>query len=168
MNCPPPPPQEGEEDDSYVGIQAFTPSLRQYKWSEGSKLPHVTKYEPKDDPAAWIEVYSMVVRAVRGSADTMVSYVPIMLGSKASRWLHNLPLRCIDSWKDFADRFIKNFKSTCDQPKTRRDLEKVRQCKGEQLCDFIKCFTPAKTVVQPDPGPRGSLRDTVLHGRHSR
>jgi len=42
-----------------------------------------------------VRIYTLGVQAAGGDHDTMLAYVPIMLGTQALRWLQNLPPRSI-------------------------------------------------------------------------
>ena len=65
-----------------------------------------------------MRIYALGVQAAGGDHDTMLAYVPIMLGTQALRWLQNLPPRSIYDWDQFCEKFIANFRSTCQRPAT--------------------------------------------------
>ena len=50
------------------------------EWPQNFKVSNIDKYETKQDPNAWLVVYSTAARAAGGSKDVMTAYLPIVLG----------------------------------------------------------------------------------------
>ena len=45
----------------------------------GFKIVGVDTYDGKANPAQWLMLYEIIVRAASGSEDVMANYLPIML-----------------------------------------------------------------------------------------
>jgi hypothetical protein len=50
----------------------------------------VDAYNGKANPAQWLTVYEIAVRAVGESKDAMANYLPVMLNQSANNWLLSL------------------------------------------------------------------------------
>ena len=53
--------------------------LRVIRWPMGFKVLGVNTYDEKANPALWLTLYKIVVRAAGGDEDVMANYLPIML-----------------------------------------------------------------------------------------
>jgi hypothetical protein len=59
---------------------------------------------------------------VGGSRDNALQMVQLYLKDMARAWLNNLPAESIESWEDFRQIFIANFKGTLKRPTTFEEL----------------------------------------------
>jgi hypothetical protein len=91
------------------------------------KVSKIDKYEPKQDPGGWLDVYTTAPRAFGAIEDAMTVYLPIVLGQGALQWLRHLPQHCIDDWDDFSRRFVTNFQSLPDKPVEPWDLKSIKR-----------------------------------------
>ena len=98
-----------------------------------------------------MRIYALGVQAAGGDHDTMLAHVPIMLGTQALRWLQNLPPRSIYNWDQFYEKFIANFRSTCQRSATERSLARVYQGKNKSLKSFVHRFSELKNQVADIP-----------------
>jgi hypothetical protein len=99
---------ERRQEDT-CGVFALTPRLRAIQWPPNFKVSNVNKYEPKQEPGGWLDVYMTAARAAGATEDVMTAYLSIVLGQDALQWLRHLPRHCIDDWSDFSRHFIANF-----------------------------------------------------------
>ena len=56
----------------------------------GFKVIGVNTYDEKANPAQWLTLYEIAVRAMVGNEDVMANYLPIMLNQSANNWLFSL------------------------------------------------------------------------------
>ena len=64
--------------------------LRAVWWPVGFKIFGVDAYDAKANPAQWLTLYEITMRAAGGSKDVMAYYSPIMLNHSANNWLLSL------------------------------------------------------------------------------
>jgi hypothetical protein len=50
----------------------------------------VDAYKGKANPAQWLTLYEITVRAAGESEDVMANYLPVMLNQSANNWLLSL------------------------------------------------------------------------------
>jgi len=50
----------------------------------GFKVLGVSTYDGKANPAQWLTIYEIIMRATGGDEDAMVNYLPIMLNQSAN------------------------------------------------------------------------------------
>src|SRR6266540_2553852 len=129
------------------GIRAFTARLRRVNWSSGFSLKGIRSYDGERDQEAWLQVYTMAVKAAGGSQSAMANYLPVILSPTVQDWLTGLPENSIDSWGDLCAIFINNFQETFTKPGVECDLYQVHQKKGESLREFIRRFIRKKNSI---------------------
>ena len=56
----------------------------------GFKVIGVNSYDGKANPAQWLTLYEIAVKAMGGDEDVMVNYLPIMLNQSTNNWLLGL------------------------------------------------------------------------------
>ena len=71
----------------YNDIRAFSSSIRSVQWPSTFKLVNIDKYNPKENLEEWVRLNALGIQASGGDQDTMLAYVPIMLGNQVLRWL---------------------------------------------------------------------------------
>ena len=91
----------------------------------GFKVIAVNTYDGKANPAQWLTLYEIAVRATGGDEDVMANYLPVMLNQSANNWLLSLWENSIRSWDDLKKVFTDNYMVACEQPSTKYDLEKL-------------------------------------------
>ena len=69
---------------SASGLRPFTERLQAVRWPVGLKVLGVNTYDGKANPAHWLTLYEIIVRATSGDEDVMVNYLPIMLNQSAN------------------------------------------------------------------------------------
>jgi hypothetical protein len=139
-NSPPWNRHHNRRQEDMCGVSALTPCLRAIQWPTNFKVSNVDKYKPKQDPKAWLAVYTTAARATGATEDVMTTYLPIVLGKDALQWLRHLPRHCIDDWSDFSQRFIANFQSLSDKSAQPWDLKSIRHRGDETLQSYVKRF----------------------------
>ena len=87
-------------------------------------------YDGKANPAQWLTLYEITMRATGESEDVMANYLPIMLNQSMNNWLLSLWKNSIQSWDDLKKVFTENYMATCEQPGTKYDLCKVLMARG--------------------------------------
>ena len=60
-------------------LKPFMARLRAVQWPIGFKIVGVDTYDGKANPAQWLTLYEITVRAIDGSKDRMANYLPVML-----------------------------------------------------------------------------------------
>ena len=61
------------------------------------KVIGVNTYDGKANPAQWLTLYEIAVKAVGGDEDVMANYLPVMLNQSANNWLPSLRENSIQS-----------------------------------------------------------------------
>jgi hypothetical protein len=139
--------QHHRRQEDTCGVSALTPRLRAIQWPPNFKVSNVDKYEPKQDPGGWLDVYTTAARAVGATEDIMTTYLPIVLGQDALQWLRHLPRHCIDNWSDFSRRFTANFQSLSDKPAQPWDLKSIKLRGDETLRSYLKRFQTMRNHI---------------------
>ena len=80
----------------------------------GFKVIGVNTYDGKANPAQWLTLYEIVVKATGKDEDVMANYLPIMLNQYANNWLLSLRENSIRSWDDLKKVFTDNYMATCE------------------------------------------------------
>lgn len=122
------------------GLKQFSSHLRQLIWSCNFKLEKLKKYDGKENPENWITLYEIVVWSAIGDEHVMANYFPVVLDQAGHQWLIGLPEDSFDSSEELRQAFINNFIATCEQPRNKYDLERIRDRKNEPLHDYIRRF----------------------------
>jgi hypothetical protein len=86
-HSPPRDKQHHRRQEDTCGVSAFTPRLRAIQWPPNFKVSNVDKYEPKQDPEGWLDVYTTAAKVAGATEDIMIAYLPIVLGQDALQWL---------------------------------------------------------------------------------
>jgi hypothetical protein len=118
-------PEFDEED--MCGLPCFTRRVRKTRVPSGFKLPdNYKKFDGLQDPEDWIVDYLETVKLTGGTKATAMQSIQVHLSGAARSWIKKLSPGSIDSWEDFEDMFVKNFRSTCKKPAS---IEQLRACR---------------------------------------
>jgi len=71
----------------------------------------------------------------------MANYFLVFLDQDGHQWLLSLPKDSFDSWEELRQAFINNIIATCEQPRNKYDLERIRDRKNEPVHDYIRGFS---------------------------
>jgi hypothetical protein len=119
------------------GIKPFSRDLRRVRWPLNFKPLGIDMYDGSTNPAEWLEVYQLTIKAVGGDSYVMSNYMLICISSSARTWLMGLPTGSVRSWSDLWQQFVSNFRATCARPRVNWNLANIVQKKGESLRRFI-------------------------------
>ena len=61
------------------GLCPFIERLRAVWWPVGFKVLGVNTYDGKANPAQWLTLYDIIVKAMGRDEDVMANYLPVML-----------------------------------------------------------------------------------------
>ena len=64
--------------------------LRAVWWPMGFKVLGVNTYDGKANPAQWLTLYEITMRAIVGDKDVMANYLLVMLNQSMNNWLLSL------------------------------------------------------------------------------
>ena len=70
--------------ESLLAKHPFMERLRAVQWPVGFKVLGVNTYDRKSNPAQWLTLYEITIKATGGDEDVMVNYLPIMLNQSAN------------------------------------------------------------------------------------
>ena len=73
-----------------LGLRPFTKRLRAIRWPVGFKVIGVNTYDGKANPAQWLTLYEIVVKATGKDEDVLANYLPVMLNQSTNNWLLSL------------------------------------------------------------------------------
>ena len=121
-----------------AGYRAFTPEPRSVVWLGKFKPDLPPRYDGTPDPAEFLQLYELSIKATNGDRKVMSNWFPMALKDGARSWLLNLPPGSISSWDEMRDHFVANFQGTRDLPPATGDLRCIKQQPGETLQKYIK------------------------------
>jgi hypothetical protein len=107
------------------GVKAFSHDLKRVCWPLNFKPSGIKKFDGSTNPAEWVEVYQLSIKAVDGDSYIMASYLPVCLSSSARTWLLGLPLGSVPSWSHLYRQFTSNFCAICTHPGVDWDLSSI-------------------------------------------
>jgi hypothetical protein len=73
------------------GVKAFFHDLKRVRWPLNFKPSGIKKYDGSTNPAEWLEMYLLSIKATGGDSYVMTNYLPVYLSSSARTWLLGLP-----------------------------------------------------------------------------
>ena len=120
-----------------AGCRAFTPELRNVVWSSKFKPDLPSRYDGITDPAEFLELNELSIKAANGDEKIMENWFPMALKDGARSWLLNLTKGSISSWEEMRGRFIANFQGTHDHLLAAGELCRIKQQPGEILQKYI-------------------------------
>ena len=80
----------------------------------GFKVIGVNTYDRKANPAQWLTLYEIIVKATGKDEDVLANYLPVMLNQSTNNWLLSLREHSIRSWDDLKKVLTKNYMATCE------------------------------------------------------
>ena len=80
------------------------------------------RYDGTADPAKFLQLYELSIKAANGDEKIMANWFPMALKDGARSWLLNLPEGSVSSWEEMHGRFIAYFQGTHDRPPAAGDL----------------------------------------------
>ena len=98
-----------------AGCRAFTIELCSVVWLGKFKPDLPPRYDGTADPAVFLQLYELGIKAANGDEKVMANYFPMALKNGARTWLLNLPPGSISSWDKMRSHFIANFQGTRDR-----------------------------------------------------
>ena len=158
---PPTPPRshkEGEGDSASARLlPPFSEGLMDYRLPKGWKIPtNIDHYDGTTDPTEHLDAYFSTMTYHGASEELMCRTFPIYLKKAALRWFNSQPPRSILSWEDLSRKFLAQFTTSKQQPRSSLYLARVKQRKEESLRDFITRFT-AESLHVRDLDPKVAL-----------
>jgi hypothetical protein len=120
--------------------------LKRVCWPLNFKPLGIKKYDGSTNPAKWLEVYQLTIKATGGDSYIMTNYLPVCLSSSARTWLLGLP-RSVHSRNHLCSLFTNNFCTTCACPRVDWDLASIVHKKGESLWEFIQRFCNKRNII---------------------
>ena len=83
--------------------------LRNIIWPSKFKPDLPPCYNGTADPAEFLQLYELSIKAASGNEKIMANWFPMALKDRARSWLLNLPVGSVSSWKEMRSCFIANF-----------------------------------------------------------
>ena len=109
------------------------PKLRSVAWLGKFKPDLPPCYDGTPDPAEFLQLYELSIKATNGDEKVMANWFPMALKDGARTWLLNVPPGTISSWDEMRTRFIINFQGTRNWPPAVSDMRHIKQQPGETL-----------------------------------
>jgi hypothetical protein len=138
------------------------------RWPLNFKPLGIEKYDGSTNPAEWLEVYQLTIKASGRDSYIMTNYLPVCLLSSTRTLLLGLSVGSVHSWTHLHRLFTSNFCTTCAHPGVDWDLASIIQKKGESIWEFIQCFCNKRNII-PEVDDKSiimffkkGLRDPVL------
>ena len=136
-------------DEDMCGLPCFTRRVRKTRVPKGFKLPeNFKKFDGLQDPEDWLVDYLEMVKLVGGTRATAMQSIQVHLSGAARSWIKKLPPSSIDSWDNFEDIFVKNFRSTCKKPASLEELRACRQKHDESMRKYIQRWNIIKNSAE--------------------
>ncbi|KAK1616487.1 hypothetical protein QYE76_022004 [Lolium multiflorum] len=136
-------------DEDMCGLPCFTRRVRKTRVPKGFKLPeNFKKFDGLQDPEDWLVDYLEMVKLVGGTRATAMQSIQVHLSGAARSWIKKLPPGSIDSWDNFEDIFVRNFRSTCKKPASLEELRACRQKHDESMRKYIQRWNIIKNSAE--------------------
>ena len=130
-----------------AGCRAFTAGLRSVAWPGKFKPDLPPRYDGTADPAEFLQLYELAIKAANGDEKVMANWFPMALKDGARTWLLNLAPGTISSWDEMRTRFIANFQGTRDRSPAVSDMHHIKQQPGETPQKYIQRFNSARLKI---------------------
>ena len=111
------------------------------------KLPNLSPYDGKADPAYHIQHYETWMTMQGVAPGAMCQAFSLTLAGPGFEWFKNLRPGSIRSFKDLKDMFLARFATSMVQKKTKMYLWSIRQEDGESLRRYLARFTEESNKV---------------------
>ena len=135
-----------------AGCIAFTPELRQVKWPRRFCPDLAIKYDGKDNPTEFLNIYTTAVLAAGGNEKVLANWFPLALKPHIRSWLMNLPESSISSWADLCNHFVGAFQGGYKRPGMPSNLHVLPQGPDESLRKYVQRFSQVQHNI-PDVDP---------------
>ena len=124
---------------SRVGPACFGPMVRHEPYPPNFKSPkEIEKYDPKEDPVAWIDNYLMAM-GIAGHTDLLAArFLPMMMGGPTRQWVNTLPTNSIDSWEEMRNAFVQHLQGSYSRATTTEELERCVQGRREPTRRWLR------------------------------
>jgi hypothetical protein len=90
-------------------VKAFSHDMKRVCWPLNFKSLRVEKYDGSTNPAEWLKVYQLTIKASNGDSYVMANYLLVYLSASARTWLLGLPTWSERSWPHLCRLFTSNF-----------------------------------------------------------
>ncbi|KAK1615978.1 hypothetical protein QYE76_021495 [Lolium multiflorum] len=127
---------------------ATAQELQAYQYRLARLPENFKKFDGLQDPEDWLVDYLEMVKLVGGTRATAMQSIQVHLSGAARSWIKKLPLNSIDSWDNFEDIFVKNFRSTCKKPASLEELRACRQKHDESMRKYIQRWNIIKNSAE--------------------
>ena len=157
--------QEGNY--SFGACNAFTLDLRHIIWPVKFKPDHPPRYDGKNNPLEFLQLYAVEVQAAGRDDKVMDNWFQMGLKDSVLSWFLNLPEGFISSWEGLCKIFVANFKGTYERALTVNDLRAVRQKHEESLHHYIQHFSQVRNKISNLEGSHviNAFREGVTNKR---
>jgi hypothetical protein len=117
------------------------------RWLLDIKSSRIEKYDGSTNPAKWLKVYQLTIKAASGDSYIMANYPSVCLSSSARTRTLRLTVGSVRSWNHLCWLFTSNFRTMCACPRVNWDLASVIQKKGESHREFIQHFCNKRNII---------------------
>ncbi|XP_071681507.1 uncharacterized protein [Lolium perenne] len=83
-----------------------------------------------------------------GTKATAMQSIQVHLSGAVRSWMKKLPEGSIDSWENFEDLFVRNFRSTCKKPASIDQLRTCMQKSDESMRMYIQRWSIIKNSAE--------------------
>jgi hypothetical protein len=83
-----------------------------------------------------------------GTKAMAMQSIQVHLSGAARSWMKKLPKRSIDSWENFEDLFVRNFRSTYKRPASIEQLRTCKQKSDESMRAYIQRWSIIKNSAE--------------------
>src|ERR1044072_7590256 len=128
-----------------------------YRIPAGYRRPtDMEKYYGTTDPQTHLDLFTGFVEFDGSVEALMCRAFNLPLRGAASRWYNSLPRGSITCWSELATRFLAQFGTNREPPRTSGTLTRIKQRKGESIRDFLTYFYSEARLIP------GISADTIL------
>jgi hypothetical protein len=89
-----------------------------------------------------------MVKLMGGTRATAMQSIQVHLSGATRSWMRKLPEGSIDSWENFENLFVQNFRSTCKKPASIELLRTCTQKSGESMQAYIQRWSLIKNSAE--------------------
>ncbi|KAK1652692.1 hypothetical protein QYE76_070497 [Lolium multiflorum] len=131
-----------------VGSRVLREEFERLESQKGSSYPKISRNSTACKiPRIGLWIIDMV-KLVGGTRATAMQSIQVHLSGAARSWIKKLPPNSIDSWDNFEDIFVKNFRSTCKKPASLEELRACRQKHDESMRKYIQRWNIIKNSAE--------------------
>jgi hypothetical protein len=133
--------------DNYDKFPCFAKRLQDMKLPHKFKPSNHSKYNGKEEPKQWLQVYSQSIELARGDEDLKALFFPMALEAMPLQWFDKLPAGSIRYWSDLQKQFCSHFAGIIIHPMTATELQGITQKPRESLREYYRRFDEARAQV---------------------